>query len=116
MVGGGCGILLAPRVAGGDGMLDWGNDGEGMLYGDNGAGGIRGENLVRRMIGFALLYVLFGCGVDGSGGIFDGRRGGGAGIWFGGNVARGIRGEKLVCRTGLKVGDMSGVGGGRNSM
>ena len=40
-------------------------------------------------MGFALLYVLFGCGVDGSGGIFDGRRGGGAGIWFGGNVARG---------------------------
>ena len=53
---GGCGILLERGVVGGDGMLDWGRNG-------NGAGGIRGENLVRRMMGFTLLYVLFGRGV-----------------------------------------------------
>ena len=41
---GGCGIILERGVVGGDGMLDWANDGGGMLYGGNGAckGGIRG--------------------------------------------------------------------------
>ena len=45
MVGDCCGILLERGVVGGDGMLGWGNDGGGMLYGGeggNGAGGIRG--------------------------------------------------------------------------
>ena len=40
---GGCGILLERGVVGGDGMLDWGNDGGVMFYGDNGAGGISGR-------------------------------------------------------------------------
>ena len=58
MVGGGCGILLARGVAGGNGMLDWGIDGGGMLYGDNGAGGIRGENLVRRIDGICIVVCI----------------------------------------------------------
>ncbi len=48
---GGCGILLERGVVGGDGMLDWGNDWDG-------AGGIRGENLVRRMVGFAFVVCI----------------------------------------------------------
>lgn len=67
------------------------------------------------MMGFALLYVLFGRGVVGSSGIFDDRRGG-AGIWCEGNEAGGIRGENLVRRNGFEVGDMSGGGGGGGSM
>ena len=39
---GGCGMLLERGVVGGDGMLDWGNDEGGTLYGGDGAGGIRG--------------------------------------------------------------------------
>ena len=88
-------------VVGGGWTLSESSDGEGVLYGGNGADGTREENLVCRSE-FEGLEVLPRRGVVGSGGIFVGKIVGG-GILCGGSGAGKKRGENRVRCNGIVV-------------